>query len=152
MLLNCVLAGLPVNAVPELMYGGSTEAVQKLSASEPAEEIDLVQLGKTPDLITPHPGQYFSSFLRRKLLLLRNEPILTLLTDSKKIQELLTEVEREDNTPQVSLVTLYRYLDFNLCLSSIGCCKAVEGNIFCKNQASFLQTQYPLRYVCCYSN
>ena len=95
------IAGLPVSAVPELMYGQSTEAVQKLSALEPAEEIDLVQLGMTPDLMTPHPGHCFSSFLRRKLLLLKNDPIIPLLTESKRIQELFVDIEKEDRAPQV---------------------------------------------------
>ena len=94
-------AGLPMDAISELMYGQSTEAVQKLSALEPAEEIDLVQLGMTPDLITPHPGHYFSSVLRKKLLLLRNNPIIPLLKESKKIQEFFAEIGKEDNTPQV---------------------------------------------------
>ena len=94
-------AGLPMDAISELMYGQSTEAVQKLSALEPAEEIDLVQLGMTPDLITPHPGHYFSSVLRKKLLLLRNDPIIPLLIESKKIQEFFAEIGKEDSPPQV---------------------------------------------------
>jgi len=113
MLLIYIIAGLPVKAVPEVVYGESTEAVQKLSALEPAEELHLVQLGMTPDLITPHPGHYFYSFLRRKLLISKkNDPIIPLLTESKKTQELLVEVEKEDSTPQVSvsiLLNLSRY-------------------------------------------
>ena len=106
MLLIYIIAGLPVIAVPEVVYGESTEAVQKLSALEPAEELHLVQLGMTPDLITPHPGHYFYSFLRTKLLILKNDPIIPLLTESKKIQELLVGVEKEDSTPQVSVSIL----------------------------------------------
>jgi len=94
-------AGLPIGSIPEVMYGQSTEAVQKLSALEPAEEINLVQLGMTPDLITPHPGHYFSSVLRKKLLLLRNDPIIPLLTESKKIQKFFAEIGKEDSPPQV---------------------------------------------------